>query len=67
MLGLVLFIIQVMFLKGKSSDIADIIRIRHEETFVKKIPKLEKKNYKSWNCELDLRFFLECKKKVFTD
>ena len=67
MLGLAfLVIIQIMFLKGKSSDIADVIRIRYEETFVKKIPKLAEKNYKLWNCELNLRFSLECKKKVFT-
>ena len=64
MLGLAfLVIIQIMFLKGKSSDIADIIRIRYEETFVKKMPKLAEKNYKLWNCELNLRFSLECKKK----
>ena len=63
-LGLVfLFIIQIMFPKGKSLDITDIIRIRYEKAFVKKIHKFEKKNYKFWNCDMDLWVLLECKRK----
>ena len=43
--GLVfLFIIRIRFPKGKS--IADIIRSRYGETFVRKIRKLEKNDYK---------------------
>ena len=55
-----LFIIRIRFLKGKS--IADIIRSRYGEAFVRKIREFEKSDYKLWNGHLDLRFLLECKK-----
>ena len=60
-LGLVfLFIIRIRFPKGKS--IADIIRSRYGEAFVRKIHKFEKSDYKLQKGHLDLRFLLECKK-----
>ena len=60
-LGLVfLSIMRIMFPKSKS--IADIIRSRYEEAFVRKICKFEKNDYKLKKCHLDLRFLLECKK-----
>ena len=60
-LGLVfLFIIRIRFPKGKS--IANIIRSRYGEAFVRKIRKFEKNDYKLWKSHLDLRFLLECKK-----
>ena len=60
-LGLVfLFIIPIRFSKGKS--IADIIRSRYGEAFVRKIRKFEKSDYKLQKGHLDLRFLLECQK-----
>ena len=60
-LGLVfLFIIRIRFPKGKS--IANIIRSRYGEVFVRKIHKFEKNDYKLRKSQLDLRFLLECKK-----
>ena len=55
-----LFIILIMFPKGKS--IADIIRGRYGEPFVRKIRKFQKNDYKLQKGRLHLRFFLECKK-----
>ena len=46
--------------KGKS--IANIIRSRYGEAFVRKIRKFEKNDYKLRKSHLDLRFLLECKK-----
>ena len=60
-LGLVfLFITRIRFPKGKS--IANIIRSRYGEAFVRKIRKFEKNDYKLRKSHLDLRFLLECKK-----
>ena len=60
-IGLVfLFIIRIRFPKGKS--IADIIRNRYGESFVKKIRRFEKCDFKLRKCHLDLRFLLDCKK-----
>ena len=57
-IGLVfLFIIRIRFPRGKS--IADIIRNRYGEAFVKKMRRFEKCDFK---CHLDLRFLLDCKK-----
>ena len=59
--GLVfLFIIRIGFPKGKS--IADIIRSRYGEAFVRIIRKFEKSDCKLRKGHLDLRFLLECKK-----
>ena len=59
-IGLVfLFIIRIRFPRGKS--IADIIRNRYREAFLKKIPRFEKCNFKLQKWHLDLRFFLDCK------
>ena len=55
-----LFIIRIRFPKGRS--IADIIRSRYEEAFVRIIGKFEKSDYKLWKGHLGLRFLLECKK-----
>ena len=55
-----LFIIRIRFPRGKS--IADIIRNRYGEAFVKKIQRFEKCDFKLWKCHLDLRFLLDCKK-----
>ena len=55
-----LFIIRIRFPKGKS--IADIVRSRYGEAFVRKIHKFEKSNYMLRKGHLDLRFLLECKK-----
>ena len=52
-----LFIIRIRF-----PIIADIIRNRYREAFLKKIPRFEKCNFKLQKCHLDLRFFLDCKK-----
>ena len=54
------FIICIRFPKGKS--IADVIRSRHGEAFVRKINKFEKNGCKLRKGHLDLRFLLECKK-----
>ena len=60
-IGLVfLFVIRIRFPKGKS--IADIIRNRYGESFVKKIRRFEKCDFKLRKCHLDLRFLLDCKK-----
>ena len=60
-IGLVfLFIIRIRFPRGKS--IADIIRNRYGEAFVKKIRRFEKCDFKLRKCHLDLRFLLDCKK-----
>ena len=60
-LGLVfLFMISIRFPKGKS--IANIIRSRYGEAFVRKIRKFEKNDYQLRKSHLDLRFLLECKK-----
>ena len=61
-IGLVLFIIRIRFPRGKS--IADIIRNRYGEAFVKKIRRFEKCDFKLRKCHLDLRFLLDCKKTV---
>ena len=53
-------IICIRFPKGKL--IADIIRSRYGEAFVRKIRKFEKNDYKLRKGHLDLRFLLECKK-----
>ena len=55
-----LFIIRIRFPKGKS--IADIIRNRYGESFVKKIRRFEKCDFKLRKCHLDLRLLLDCKK-----
>ena len=55
-----LFIIRVRFLKGKL--IANIIRNRYGEAFVRIIRKFEKSDYKLRKGQLDLKFLLECKK-----
>ena len=55
-----LFIIHIRFPKGKS--IAEIIRSRCGKTFVRKIRKFEKNDYKLRKDHLDLRFLLEFKK-----
>ena len=55
-----LFIIRIRFPKSKS--IADIVRSRCGEAFVRKIHKFEKSDYKLRKGHLDLRFLLECKK-----
>ena len=54
-----LFIIRIRFPRGKS--IADIIRNRYGEAFVKKIRRFEKCDFKLWKCHLDLRFLLDCR------
>ena len=55
-LGLVfLFIICIRFPKGKS--IADIIRSRYGEAFVRTIPKFEKSDYKLRKGHLLCYFF----------
>ena len=54
-----LFIIRIRFPRGKS--IADIIRNRYGEAYVKKIRRFEKCNFKLRKCHLDLRFLLDCK------
>ena len=60
-IGLVfLFIIRIRFPRRKS--IADIIRNRYGEAFVKKIRRFEKCDFKLRKCHLDLRFLLDCKK-----
>ena len=60
-LGLIfLFIIRIRFPKGKS--IANNIRSRYGEAFVRKIFKFEKNDYKLRKSHLHLRFLLECKK-----
>ena len=60
-IGLVfLFIICMTFPRGKS--VADIIRNRCSEAFVKKIRMFEKRDFKLRKCHLDLRFLLDCKK-----
>ena len=43
-------------------SMADIIRSRYGEAFVRKIHKFEKSDYKLQKGHLDLRFLLECKK-----
>ena len=61
LIGLVfLFIIRIRFPRGKS--IADIIRNRYGEAFVKKIRRFKKCDFKLRKCHLDLRFLLDCKK-----
>ena len=55
-----LFIIRIRFPKGKS--IADIIRSRYGEAFVRTICKFEKSDYKLRKGHLDLRVLLGCKK-----
>ena len=57
-----LFIIRIRFPKGKS--IADIIRSRYGEALVRKIRKFKKNDYKLRKRHMNLRFLLECKKKV---
>ena len=59
-IGLVLFIIRIRFPRGKS--IADIIRNKYGEAFVKKLRMFEKCNFKLRKCHLDPRFLLDCKK-----
>ena len=60
-IGLVyLFIIRIRFPRGKS--IADIIRNRYDQAFVKIIWRFEKCDFKFRKCYLDLRFLLDCKK-----
>ena len=60
-IGLVfLFIIHIRFPTGKS--IAYIIRNRYGESFVKKIRRFEKCDFKLRKCHLDLRLLLDCKK-----
>ena len=60
-IGLVyLFIIRIRFPRGKS--IADIIRNRYDQAFVKIIRRFEKCDFKFRKCYLDLRFLLDCKK-----
>ena len=54
-----LFIIGIRFRRGKS--IADTIRSRYGETYVKIIPRFEKCDFKFRKCHLDLRFLLDCK------
>ena len=54
------FDIRIRFPRGKS--IADIIRNRYGEAFVKKIRRFEKCDFKLRKCHLDLRFLLDCKK-----
>ena len=62
-LGLVfLFIIRIRFTKGKS--IADIIRSRYGEAFVRKINKFERNEYKLRKGHLDLRFLLNVRKAI---
>ena len=56
----ILFIIRIRFPRGKS--IADIIRKRYDEAYIKKIWRLEKRHFKLRKCHLDLRFLLDCKK-----
>ena len=56
-----LFVICIRFPKGKS--IADTIRSRCAEAFVRKILRFEKNNHKLQSSHVDLRFLLECKKK----
>ena len=59
-IGLVfLFIIRIRFPRGKS--IADIIRNRYGEAYVKKIQSFEKCDFKLRKCHLDLKFLLDCK------
>ena len=59
-LGMVFwFIMRIRFPKGKS--IADIIRSRYGEAFVRIIRKFEKSDYKLRKGHLDLKFLLECK------
>ena len=55
-----LFIILIRFPRGKS--IADIIRNRYGEDFVKEIQRLDKCDFKLRKCHLDLRFLLDFKK-----
>ena len=55
-----LFILHIRFPKGKS--IAEMIRSRYGITFVRKIRKYEKNDYKLRKDHLDLRFLLEFKK-----
>ena len=57
-----LFIIRIRFPKGKS--MADIIRSRYGEDLVRKIHKFKKNDYKLRKGHMNLRFLLECKKKV---
>ena len=57
-----LFIIRIRFPKGK--PIADIIRSRYGEALVRKIRKFKKNDYKLRKGHMNLRFLLECKKKV---
>ena len=58
--GLVfLFIIRIRLPRGKS--IADIIRNRYGEVYVKKTQRFEKCNFKLRKCHLGLRFLLDCK------
>ena len=60
-IGLVfLFIIRIRFPRGKS--IADIIRNRYGEAFVKKNTKVWKVQFQIVEMHLDLRFSLDCKK-----
>ena len=54
-----LFIIGIRFPRGKS--IADIIRNRYSETYIKKIRMFKKYDFKLQKCHLDLRFLLDCK------
>ena len=58
--GLVLlFIIGVKYPTGKS--IADIMRNRYFEAYLKKIRRFEKCDFKLQKCHLDLRLLLDCK------
>ena len=58
-IGLVfLFIIRIRFPRGKS--IADIIKNRYGEAYVKKIRRFEKCDFKLRKSHLDLRFLLDC-------
>ena len=62
MLGLVfLFIICIRFPKGKS--IANLIRSRCGEAFVRIIRKFGKNDYNLWKGHLNLRFLQKCKQK----
>ena len=61
-IGLVfLFIFCFRFPRGKS--IANIIRNRYDDAFVKKIRRFKKYHFKLQKCHLDLRLLLDCKKK----
>ena len=53
-----------MLPKGKPSDITISSELGMKKHFLKRYINLKKKNYKFWNCDLDLRFFVETKKKI---